>query len=57
MSNMTYCRFQNTLEDLEDCLDNLDKDNLSPEELRAKKRLIEVCKDIVFYSSENEENE
>lgn len=47
MSNMSYCRFQNTLEDLHDCYDNLYDDDLSEEETRARKRLIKLCKAIV----------
>ena len=48
MSNMSYCRFQNTLNDLTDCYYNLDDTNdLSLEEGMARYRLIEMCKDIV----------
>jgi len=44
---MSYCRFQNTLNDLEDCLEALSYDEkLSEEEERAKKRLIKLCEDI-----------
>ena len=44
MSNMTYCRFQNTLGDLRDCEDALDEDKpLSPDEARARQALIELC--------------
>ena len=51
MSNMSYCRFQNTLRDLEDCLDALcDIDGnlyeLSKEEARAADSLILVCEEI-----------
>ncbi len=41
MANMSYCRFQNTLSDLRDCMYALDqleehpKENLSPEEYLA----------------------
>jgi hypothetical protein len=49
MGNMSYCRFQNTLADLEDCYDaweeKAEKD-LSLEEQRARKRLIKVCENI-----------
>ena len=45
MSNMGYCRFQNTLFDLEDCEEHMD-DDLSPEEMKARERLIKVCKEI-----------
>ena len=48
MSNMTYARFQNTLKDLRDCYENMDNDpeELSDEEKRSRKRLIELCKKI-----------
>lgn len=41
--NMSYCRFQNTLQDLRDCQENMDDSELSPEEKRARKQLIDVC--------------
>ena len=48
MSNMSYCRFQNTLEDLKDCLENLTEDgDLSEDEEHARSRLIKTCKKIV----------
>jgi hypothetical protein len=47
MSNMSYCRFQNTLEDLRDCANWLAEHEptkeLSAEELKAFERLIKVC--------------
>ena len=51
MSNMSYCRFENTLLDLRDCRDALisidgDLDQLSDTEKRAAQRLIDVCRDI-----------
>lgn len=58
MSNMSYCRFQNTLQDLRDCKGALDEGDgedhdpadldgtLSEEETSAKKRLISVCIEI-----------
>lgn len=50
MSNMSYCRFRNTLADLIDCQDALNEhdglDNLSEEEKRSAQRLIRVCRDI-----------
>lgn len=45
MSNMSYCRFRNTLGDLQDCLDNLDAP-LSGEEFRARVKLIAICQEI-----------
>lgn len=49
MSNMSYCRFTNTLRDLRDCRDALDEmrnpeKDLSPEEYDAAKQLLRVCR-------------
>lgn len=46
MPNMSYCRFQNTLEDLRDCQEHIIDRDLSPEEKKARERLIKLCKDI-----------
>jgi hypothetical protein len=51
MGNMSYCSFQNTLEDLRDCAEALDEigDNLaelSKDEARAASALIAVCQEI-----------
>ena len=46
MSNLSYCRFQNTLEDLRDCEENIDMRNLSYDENIARIDLIKICKDI-----------
>lgn len=43
---MSYCRFQNTLEDLRDCEEHMGDRELSEEEACARKRMIEMCKDI-----------
>lgn len=47
--NMSYCRFQNTVGDLDDCADHL-FDDLSQEEERARKRMarliLEMAADI-----------
>lgn len=46
---MSYCRFINTLQDLRDCYDHMNDDNddgMSDEEKRAKKGLIDLCKEI-----------
>jgi sulfur relay (sulfurtransferase) complex TusBCD TusD component (DsrE family) len=50
MSNMSYCRFQNTASDLSDCIEALQyRDISSSEEKRAAKRMltefIEFCED------------
>jgi hypothetical protein len=49
MSNMSYCRFQNTSRDLADCGEALEEDgiyNLEGDELRCAVRLIQLCRDI-----------
>ena len=44
MSNMGYCRFQNTLADLRDCYDAMQEDGaLSEEEAKARLKLIKRC--------------
>lgn len=47
MANMSYCRFQNTLNDLRDCYDNLDDSDMSEEEVKARRRLVKVCQSII----------
>ena len=55
MSNMSYCRFQNTSDDLSDCRDVMEgnsehyqcRDDLSDEEYVAFKRLVNICRYIV----------
>lgn len=46
MSNMSYCRFQNTWNDLKDVYHNLQDDGLSEDESFARRKLIELCEDI-----------
>ena len=59
MSNMSYCRFENTVKDLEDCVENWDDvklgeiDEDSGEvtyEADAKARMITLAKLIVAWS-------
>jgi hypothetical protein len=38
MGNMSYCRFQNTLMDLEDCLENIEGSELPLDEYLDTKR-------------------
>lgn len=55
MSNMAYCRFQNTLQDLLDCFDNMNATYLSDEERRSRWELLKLCDQIaVDYVVENE---
>ncbi len=48
MSNMSYCRFENTYHDLKDCADHItdDFDN-KPDEKRYRKLLIALCRTIL----------
>lgn len=51
MPNMSYCMFLNTLQDLRRCAERLDEirgdlNELSDNEKRAAKRLIQICRDI-----------
>jgi len=48
MSNMSYCRFENTLHDLRDCWENFEdpQDELSESEKKARKKLVELCREI-----------
>ena len=54
MPNMSYCRFQNTVSDLGDCLDHL-TDDVSVEEHEARQRLIEIAREIVAEADNNPE--
>jgi hypothetical protein len=66
MANMSYCRFENTYHDLNDCYRNIDDTDLSETEARFRKRLIELCQLIgevadpelvMDYEEEEVENE
>ena len=41
-TNMSYCRFENTAKDLEDCQEHLG-DELSYTENKAKDRILGIC--------------
>lgn len=42
--NLAYCRFENTLADLEDCYEHLENTaDMSPEEAKARVQLIQLC--------------
>ena len=63
MANMSYCRFQNTFGDLDDCKENLFK-KLSRSENAYRDRLIELCQEIIemaedvdFEDIQNEEED
>jgi hypothetical protein len=52
MGNMSYCRFQNTARDLDDCLAAVeeslgDLSELSADERRAARRLFDLCVEFI----------
>lgn len=52
MSNMSYCRFENTVEDLRDCVDNYssfenDPNENSEYEIAAYGKIPGVCEDLL----------
>ena len=61
MSNMSYCRFENTVSDLRDCADALrngeaeDEDLSSDYERSAKHELIALCREIAAEFGEQED--
>ena len=47
MANMSYCRFHNTCEDLEECKEALENGDISSvSEKKKAKALISLCKEI-----------
>jgi len=48
MSNMSYCRFENTLGDLRDCREAIEEGNdLSKQEAKFAKKMVQECKDFL----------
>lgn len=56
MPNMSYCRFENTVPALRDCYEALDGE-LSADEEKWRKRLIELCVKIAAEYGEEAEEE
>ena len=56
MSNMSYCRFENTARDLQDCLDAIQNGEIndlgSQYEVDALEELLDLCRDVVAYKDE-----
>lgn len=55
MGNMSYCRFHNTLGDLEDCQEHLDDGDLSEDETKARLWLVQLCREIAKDYPEDED--
>lgn len=47
MSNMGYCRFENTVNDLADCETHFGDTDLSHTERDARREMLEICKRIL----------
>ncbi len=43
MSNMSHCRFYNTLSDLRDCYEHMDEELMAVAEHESRLRLIRLC--------------
>ena len=57
MGNMSYCRFENTAQDLQDCvraIENGDVYDFSSYELNGFKKLIRLAEEIVDMNDETE---
>jgi len=53
MPNMSYCRFENTARDLQDCLEHMEGKSIFETEKQARKRLILLCVELACdYGSE-----
>jgi hypothetical protein len=55
MGNMSYCRFRNTVSDLQDCVGHICDDDLSEDEIKARKALVRCCRRIVEEADEQDE--
>ena len=47
MGNMAYCRFENTVKDMQDCIDHLDEQINSTVEERARDKFVKLCHTVV----------
>jgi hypothetical protein len=50
MGNMSYCRFENTANDLADCVNAIRRgqtDELNQYEVQGLRRLLDLCNDII----------
>ncbi len=46
MSNMSYCRYENTLRDLIDCYDHWNEEPEAEDERKAKTRMLKLIKEM-----------
>ena len=57
MVSMGYCRFENTLADLRECYKHLRDCDLSVSEEMAKKKLMDLCKEMTDEQGDCNEEE
>ena len=58
MANMSYCRFENTARDLQDCVSAIDNGNVydfNEYELNGFKKLIRLAEELANMDSETEQ--
>jgi len=59
MGNMSYCRFENTAGDLQDCLEAIEDRKIndlgSQYEVDALEELLRLCEEVVSYKNEIED--
>ena len=54
MINMDYCRFENTLHAMEECLNHIEEcEETSDREIKYAKRLYEACKEFIDRCNDN----
>ena len=46
MGNMSYCRFENTMDDLMDCIQNIQRRAENERDERSRQNMIALFKDI-----------
>ena len=57
MPNMSYCRMENTASALGDCVNHWDEKLTNEYEIRGKKNIVSLAREIVRMEAENEEKE
>lgn len=46
MGNMSYCRFENTMDDLQDCIRNIYREAENSRDEQSRQRMIELFKEV-----------
>lgn len=52
MANMSYCRFENTFNDLIDCFDNIHEEAENQRDERSRKMMIQYLRDQIDFIEE-----